>query len=86
MGWATWAAIYFTVWWTVLFLVLPFGRKQEGDANEVGHQPGAPARPMIVKKFIWTTIISAIILTIVWSSGHFGLVDWKALLRGDPGP
>ncbi len=82
MGWATWAAIYFTVWWTVLFMVLPFGRKQEGDVNEVGYLPGTPARPQIAKKFLWTTILSAILVALAWASGHFGLVDYRALLQG----
>lgn len=82
MGWATWAAIYFTVWWTVLFMVLPFGRKQEGDVQEVGYLPGTPARPLIVKKFIWTTILSAILVGLGWASGYFGLVDWRALFTG----
>lgn len=81
MGWATWAAIYFTVWWTVLFMVLPFGHKQEGNVKEVGYLPGTPARPLIVKKFIWTTILSAILVALAWASGHFGLVDWRALFR-----
>lgn len=81
MGWATWAAIYFTVWWTVLFMVLPFGRAQEGDVDTVGHQPGAPARPMLIRKFVWTSIISALLVALAWASVRYGLVDWKALFR-----
>ncbi|MFV3127984.1 DUF1467 family protein [Niveispirillum sp. KHB5.9] len=81
MGWATWAAIYFTVWWTVLFLVLPFGRTQEGNVDEVGHQPGAPAKPLLMKKFLWTSIISAVLVFLGWASVHFGWVDWPGLFR-----
>jgi predicted secreted protein len=80
MGWATWAAIYFTVWWTVLFAVLPFGVKRD-EAEQVGHQPGAPARPLLIKKFIWTSIISALLVLAAWATNYFGLVDWRALFR-----
>lgn len=80
MGWATWAAIYFTVWWTVLFAVLPFGVNREA-AEQVGHQPGAPANPLLIKKFIWTSLISALLVLAAWSTSYFGWIDWRALLR-----
>lgn len=80
MGWATWAAIYFTVWWTVLFAVLPFGVKRD-EAEQVGHQPGAPARPMILRKFIWTSIISALLVFAAWSMAKMGLLDWRAFMQ-----
>lgn len=80
MGWATWAAIYFTVWWTVLFAVLPFGVKREA-AEQVGHQPGAPANPLLIKKFIWTSVISALLVLAAWATSYFGWIDWRALLR-----
>ncbi|MFV3073396.1 DUF1467 family protein [Niveispirillum fermenti] len=80
MGWATWGAIYFTVWWTVLFMVLPFGVKRE-EVEQVGHQPGAPARPQILKKFLWTSVLSAVLVLLAWASGHFGLVEWRTLFR-----
>lgn len=80
MGWATWAAIYFTVWWTVLFMVLPFGVKRD-EAPEVGHQPGAPARPLLMQKFLWTTALSAGLVLIGWASAHFHWIDWAGLFR-----
>jgi len=80
MGWATWAAIYFTVWWVVLFMVLPFGVRRPAT-DEPGHQIGAPARPLILRKFLWTTGLSAVLVSLAWASGHFGWVDWHALFR-----
>jgi predicted secreted protein len=80
MGWATWAAIYFTVWWTVLFAVLPFGVKRD-EAEQVGHQPGAPANPLLIKKFIWTSLLSALLVLAAWATTYFGLVDWRSLFR-----
>lgn len=79
MSWVTLAAIYFTVWWTVLFAVLPFGVRQ---AEEVapGHEPGAPARPDLKRKFIWTSIVSAILVGAFWVLVNTGVIDWQALV------
>ena len=56
-------AIYFVVWWIVLFVTLPFGvRSQDEEGTTVpGSDPGAPVVPMLARKAIWTTVISAII-------------------------
>ena len=54
-------AIYFVLWWIVLFAVLPFGvRSQaESDGDPVaGTEPGAPVMPKMAQKLLWTTIIS----------------------------
>ncbi|MBL8708684.1 MAG: DUF1467 family protein [Rhodospirillaceae bacterium] len=49
--------IFLIIWWLVLFAVLPWGvRRQESD--EVGHDPGAPANPMLLKKAVITTAIA----------------------------
>ena len=59
-------AVYFTIWWTVLFAVLPFGVKSihESPGVEVasGSDRGAPVAPMLLRKAIATTLISAALL------------------------
>jgi predicted secreted protein len=47
MSLATSIAIYFIIWWTVLFAVLPWGvrSQQESGAVAPGTDPGAPAIP-----------------------------------------
>jgi predicted secreted protein len=59
-------AIYFVVWWVVLFVTLPFGvRSQWEDGNEVpGSEPGAPVAPLMLRKLLWTTVLSAVIFAI----------------------
>jgi predicted secreted protein len=54
-------ALYFVVWWTLLFVVLPFGVRSQAETGEVvaGSEPGAPAMPALREKAIWTTIVSA---------------------------
>jgi predicted secreted protein len=54
-------AIFFLIWWIVLFAVLPWGvRSQQEDAEVApGTDPGAPAIPNLRWKLIWTTLVSA---------------------------
>ena len=56
----TFFAIYFVVWWTCLFLVLPFGVRNQIDAGEYvqGTERGAPVQPMWGKRVLWTTLLS----------------------------
>lgn len=70
MGIGTYIAIYFIVWWTVIFAVLPFGvRSQHEDGVvEDGTEPGAPRRPLLLRKALTTTVIAAVIVGLfAWS-------------------
>jgi predicted secreted protein len=66
-------AIYFLIWWLVLFAVLPWGvRRQDEEEGVVpGTDPGAPARPLLLRKAVATTLISAAIFAA-------GFAVWKA--------
>ena len=62
IGPITMFAIYITVWWTVLFAVLPLGMAQEDQfPPKDGSQWGAPANPNLKKKFITTTWVSVLV-------------------------
>jgi predicted secreted protein len=76
-------AIYFVVWWVVLFAVLPFGiRSQVEDGSGVqGTDPGAPVAAGMGKKLIWTTIISAIVFATGWTAFRGGFVSLEQLYR-----
>ncbi len=54
------AAIYFLIWWIVLFAVLPWGirSQQEEGAIAPGTDPGAPAMPRLRRVLVWTTLVS----------------------------
>jgi predicted secreted protein len=52
--------MYLVIWWLTLFAVLPWGVRRT-EQSDVGHDPGAPANPMLLKKAIATTIIAAVI-------------------------
>lgn len=82
MAWTTAAAIYFVIWWVVLFAVLPFGVRnasEEGVAVEAGHDPGAPTVPALKKKLIWTTIVASGVFAICWVLYVYRLVTLEDL-------
>ena len=71
-------AIYFVVWWVVLFAVLPFGVRTQADAGEViaGTAASAPVRPMLLKKAIATSIVA--MLGAFWIAVDiYGLSVWS---------
>ena len=61
-------AIYFIIWWLVLFVVLPFGVRSQAEAGGVtlGTDHGAPERPRLARKFAITTAIAAIVFAAVY--------------------
>jgi predicted secreted protein len=76
MTWFTGVAIYLTIWWTVLFAVLPLGTTSHAEAgvDPEGGDPGAPVDPKLKRKFITTSWVSAVIFVLVWLTIHFGLL------------
>ncbi|HEY0218687.1 MAG TPA: DUF1467 family protein [Afipia sp.] len=76
-------AIYFVVWWIVLFAVLPFGiqSQQEGGESAAGTDPGAPIVPGMGRKLLWTTVISAILFGIAWCAYLAGYLNVERLYR-----
>jgi predicted secreted protein len=78
MSWFTAIVTFLTLWWVVLFCVLPFGARSQAEAGDVtaGTDPGAPVFPNIGKKMLWTTIITAMVwglLALVISQGWVSL-------------
>jgi predicted secreted protein len=61
----TGCAIFFLIWWVVLFAVLPWGVRGQEETGEVvpGTDPGAPAIPKLRAKLLWTTLVAAVIFT-----------------------
>ena len=82
MGVATNIALYLTIWWTVLFAILPIGVTTYAEAGikvTDGGDPGAPVNPNLKRKFITTTWVSAVLLGVVWALIHFHVIDLTKL-------
>jgi predicted secreted protein len=78
-------AVYLTIWWTVLFAVLPIGVQSHAEAGidkGDGGDPGAPVDPKLKRKFITTTWVAAVIYAIVWLVVRFGLIPLPNLPSG----
>jgi predicted secreted protein len=64
-------AIYFVIWWTVLFAVLPFGVRNAHEAGETvqeGNEAGAPVAHGLVRKFVITTVISIVVFAVLYTA------------------
>ena len=90
MNWYTLTAIFIVVWWLVLFTVLPIGvRTQDEEGGTVpGSAGSAPARPMIVRKALITTLIAAlIVIGIYFAYTQLGAdLEWLSNLFGQTPP
>jgi predicted secreted protein len=78
-------AIYFVLWWIVLFLTLPFGVRSQHEDGEAapGTDPGAPIVSHMGRKLIWTTVISAIIFAsamLAFNAGYFNIERLSKLM------
>ena len=57
--------LYFVVWWTVLFMILPIQIRSQAEAGAIveGTDPGAPASPALRERAIWTSAVATILFT-----------------------
>jgi predicted secreted protein len=70
-------ALYFIIWWTVLFAVLPFGVRTQGEAGEVvpGTPASAPVAPRMLRTFAITTVVAGVVFALVYAVLVGGLID-----------
>ena len=78
-------AIFFLIWWVVLFTVLPWDISSQHESGEIvpGTDPGAPAIPALGRKLLWTTAVSGVIFAgcyLVYVRHLVTLQDLSALL------
>jgi predicted secreted protein len=60
--WPMAVAMFVTIWWILLFAVLPFGVQSQHETAEIipGTDPGAPVAPRLAVKALWTTGLSMV--------------------------
>ncbi|MEL6921739.1 MAG: DUF1467 family protein [Pseudomonadota bacterium] len=75
MGWLSAFAIFFIIWWTTLFAVLPIGVRSQAEDSDVvlGTEAGAPSNPNLRFKVLLTTLISLVV---------FGIFYWLTVING----
>ncbi len=70
-------ALYFLIWWTFLFAILPLVRaKTQGEAGEIvpGTPEGAPSRLMMGRVILINSIVAAIVFAIVVAVMNYTIV------------
>ena len=64
MGLLSGFALFFIVWWTCLFAVLPWGVRTNADDNapiDPLIAPSAPKHPLLLRKVLATTLLAIIV-------------------------
>ena len=79
----TGVAIFFLIWWVVLFAVLPFGIRSQHEDGEMaaGTDPGAPVIPRLGRKLLLTTVVSALIFAACYVVYVNHLVTLEGLVK-----
>lgn len=68
-------AIYFVVWWIVLFAVLPWGYRTQAEVGDVapGTEPSAPSRFPMLRVVLVTTLVAAVVFACIYGILNSGL-------------
>jgi predicted secreted protein len=83
MATTTAIAIYFILWWTVLFAVLPFGVRSQHESGSIapGTDPGAPVLARVWMKLLWTTVVTSVIFAIMAVLYSYRLIPFEDIAR-----
>jgi len=74
-------AVYFIIWWLVLFVVLPVGvrtQEEEGDVAP-GTTASAPAKAHIFVKLAATTLLSGMIFAAIYAAWEYELLSLDSI-------
>ncbi len=77
MHWFTAFVLYVMIWWTLLFAILPVGTKPVADADTATGWRGAPARPMIGRKVLATTLLSLLVWGVAMLIINSGWISFR---------
>ena len=62
------AIIYIIIWWIVFFAILPIDVERKKIVKVEGEDPGSPENPKMMKKFIFCTGITSILINFFLST------------------
>jgi predicted secreted protein len=77
IGWVMALALYFIIWWVMLFAVLPFGVRTQSDEGAViqGTSAGAPTDARMLRVVLLTTIVASTVFSLVLIAMAFRLIS-----------
>ena len=72
--------IYVIIWWIIFFSLLPIDVNRNKNIKIEGEDPGSPENPKILKKFIYTTIISSLLFLIIYYLVRYNYINLRNFL------
>lgn len=82
MSKTTAVAVFFLIWWVVLFAVLPWGVRSQHEGGDIapGTDPGAPVLPHLGRKLVVTTLVAGVVFAACYVVYVHQLVTLNGLL------
>ena len=75
------AIIYIIIWWIVFFAILPIDVERKKLIKIEGEDPGSPENPKMIKKFIYCTVITTILFTIIYLLMKFEYLNLRNIIN-----
>tara|TARA_A100000164_G_scaffold260198_1_gene232188 strand:+ start:400 stop:645 length:246 start_codon:yes stop_codon:yes gene_type:complete len=72
--------IFVIIWWIIFFSLLPLDVNREKKAKIRGSDAGAPENPRIIKKFIYSTLITSVIFIIIYILVKYEFLNIRNLI------
>ena len=74
------AIIYIIIWWIVFFAILPIDVDRQKPIKIDGEDPGSPENPKMLKKFIYCTVITTVLFTLIYLLMKFEYLNLRNIL------
>ena len=75
--------LFATLFFLVMFLLLPIGHRSQEETGQVvpGTPAGAPDRPMLGRKAVWAAMIAAAIVGGIWLFLDAGFITRQDMMN-----
>ena len=74
------AIIYIIIWWIVFFAILPIDVDRKKLIKIEGEDPGSPENPKMFKKFLYCTVITTILFTMIYLLMKFEYLNLRNII------
>ena len=74
------AIIYIIIWWIVFFAILPIDVDRQKSIKIDGEDSGSPENPKMLKKFIYCTVITTVLFTLIYLLMKFEYLNLRNIL------
>ena len=75
------AILYIIIWWVIFFSILPIDVNRQKTTEIEGEDPGSPENPKMLKKFLYCTIITTIIFSVIYLLIKFEYLNLRNIIN-----